>query len=94
MAFGQVLKFSGVGMDKYDAVRTELGWDVDQGMPSGLLAHAAGKTDDGFCVIEWWTTEDDWNAFFSSALQPAFGKVGGLPQPEVTSFSVHKSFPV
>jgi hypothetical protein len=85
------LKFSGVGTDKYDAVRAELGWDGEQGMPPGLLAHAVGKTDDGFCVIEWWDSEDDWN---SSALQPAFGKIGGIPQPDVTRLAVHKNFPV
>ncbi len=94
MAIGQVLKFSGVGTDKYDAVHAELGWDGEQGMPTGLLAHAVGSAGDGFCVIEWWDSEDAWDTFFSSALQPAFGKVGGIPQPEVTRFTVHKSFPV
>jgi hypothetical protein len=93
MAIGQILKFSGVGTDKYDAVRVELGWDTGKGMPSGLLAHAVGGTDEGFCVIEWWDSEDSWNSFFSSALQPAFGKVGDIPQPEVTRFEVHTSFP-
>jgi hypothetical protein len=71
MAIGQILKFSGVGTDKYDAIRAELGWDGEQGMQKGLLAHAVGATDDGFCVIEWWDSEDRWNEFFSSALQPA-----------------------
>jgi hypothetical protein len=94
MAIGQILRFSGVGTDKYDAVRAELGWDEDKGMPAGLLAHAVGETDEGFCVIEWWDSEGAWDTFFSSALQPAFGKVGGIPQPEVTRFTVHKSFPV
>ncbi len=94
MAIGQVLKFSGAGVDRYDAVRVELGWDGEQGMPPGLLAHAAGTTDDGFCVIEWWDSEESWNTFFSSALQPAFEKVGGIPQPDVTRFTVHQSFPV
>ncbi len=94
MAIGQVMKFSGVGTDKYDAVRAELGWDGEKGKPSGLLAHAVGKTDEGFCVIEWWDSEGDWDTFFSSRLQPAFGKVGDMPQPEVTRFTVHRSFPV
>jgi hypothetical protein len=94
MAIGQVLKFSGAGIDKYDAVQAELGWDGDHGRPPGLLAHAAGPTDDGFCVIEWWESEDAWNDFFSSALQPAFGTVGDIPQPDVTRFTIHSSFPV
>jgi hypothetical protein len=63
-------------------------------MPSGLLAHAVGDTEDGFCVTEWWNSQGDWDAFISSQLQPAFGKVGGIPQHDVTRFTVHKSFPV
>ena len=95
MAFGQILQFSGGNLGMYDAVNEELGWNGgEEGKPDGLLAHAAGPTDDGFCVIEWWTSEADWASFFSSRLQPAFEKVGDIPQPQVTSFPVHKSYPV
>ncbi len=92
MAIGQILKFSGVGIDKYDAVQKELGWVGESGKPQGILAHASGSTEDGFCVIEWWTAEADWDRFFAERLRPAFEKVGGIPQPEVTRFDVHWSF--
>jgi hypothetical protein len=39
MATRQVLKFSGAGTDKYDAVRSELGWDIGKGVPPGLLVN-------------------------------------------------------
>jgi hypothetical protein len=94
MAIAQILQFSGATIEKYDAVRTELGWEGERGKPEGLLAHAAGQIDNGFCVIEWWNSETDWDSFFSSRLQPAFEKVGGIPQPEVTRFPVHNSYPV
>jgi hypothetical protein len=94
MAFGHVMGFSGIGTDKYDAIRSELGWDDEEGMPSGLRAHAVGATDEGICVVEWWASEGDWETFFSTKLQPAFGKIGGMPQPEVTRFTVHRSFPI
>lgn len=92
MAMGQALQFPGTSIDKYDAVRHELGWDSKQGQPEGLIAHAAGSTDDGFCVIEWWSSERAWDTFFAERLMPAFEKVGGLPQPEVTRFAVHASY--
>lgn len=92
MAIGQILQFSGAGIDKYDAVKHELGWDGENGKPDGLLAHAAGTTDDGFCVIEWWNSEADWDRFFSERLAPAFGTVGDIPQPNVTRFDVHSSY--
>jgi hypothetical protein len=57
-----------------------------------LIAHSAGSTDDGFCVIEWWGSEADWDTFFSQRLMPAFQKVGEIPQPDVTRFEVHASY--
>jgi hypothetical protein len=92
MAIGQVLQFAGAGIDKYDAVKNELGWDGETGKPAGILAHSAGKTDDGFCVIEWWSSEGEWDTFFADRLQPAFEKVGGIPQPQTTRFEVHNSY--
>jgi len=92
MAIGQVLRFSGASIDKYDAVREELGWSSKKGHPEGVLAHAAGPTDDGFCVIEWWSSEGEWDKFFAERLRPAFEKVGGIPQPQVTRFDVHASY--
>ncbi len=92
MATGQTMQFSGTNIDKYDAVKRELGWDGETGKPEGLIAHAVGATDDGFCVIEWWASEDDWNTFFSQRLMPAFQKVGDIPQPEVKQFAVYASF--
>jgi hypothetical protein len=94
MAIGQILQFSGGSIAKYDAVRQELGWDGEAGKPQGLLAHAAGAIDNGFCVVEWWSSEADWDSFFSSRLQPAFMKVGDIPEPQVTRFAVHNSYPV
>ncbi len=92
MAIGQVLQISGVGIDKYDAVQKELGWTDDGGAPSGILAHASGATDNGFCVVEWWNSEADWDKFFAERLRPAFEAVGDIPQPQVIRFEVHNSF--
>ena len=92
MAIGQVLQFEGASIDKYDAVKAELGWNGEEGKPQGILAHSAGSTSDGFCVIEWWNSEGEWDAFFADRLRPAFEKVGGIPQPNMTRFQVHASY--
>jgi hypothetical protein len=92
MAMGQTMQFAGASIDKYDEVQEALGWHGDTGAPEGLLAHAAGATEDGFCVVEWWTAEGDWDRFFSERLMPAFEKVGGMPQPQVTRFDVHSTY--
>ncbi|HVV30361.1 MAG TPA: hypothetical protein VHC41_05735 [Mycobacteriales bacterium] len=94
MALAQIMQFSGVGIDKYDAIQKELGWEGEKGKPEGILAHAAGSTSDGgVCVIEWWRSEAAWDKFFAERLQPAFVKVGDMPQPQVTRFEVHASYP-
>ena len=92
MAMGHVLEFPGGSMALYDAVTKELGIKGDQGWPSGLLTHSAGPTADGFIVMESWESEDVWSKFFESTLQPAFQKVGGIPQPNVTRFEVRNSY--
>jgi len=93
MAIGQIMQFSGAGLDKYDAVRAELGWVGEEGKPDGILGHAAGATDDGFCVIEWWESKAAWDTFLADRLMPAFEKVGDIPQPDVSTFAVHASYP-
>jgi len=92
MAIGQILRFSGAGIDKYDAVQSELGWVGDKGAPEGLSAHAAGVTDDGFCVVDVWDSEGAWDTFFTQRLMPAFEKVGDVPQPNVTRFEIHSAY--
>jgi hypothetical protein len=94
MAMGQIMRFRGGSIEKYDAVREELGWrGGEDNKPEGLLGHAAGATDDGFCVIEWWNSRGEWDKFFAERLRPAFEKVGDIPQPEVDTFEVHASYP-
>jgi hypothetical protein len=77
---------------KYDEVQDALGWHDGTGAPEGLLADAAGPTENGFCVVEWWTAQSDWDKFLSERLMPAFEKVGDIPQPQVTRFDVHSTY--
>jgi len=43
-------------------------------MPTGLLLHAAGPTDEGFRVIDVWESQADWEHFRDR--QP-LGTIGG-----------------
>ena len=58
MAMGHTIQFSDASIDKYDEVQDALGWHDGTGAPEGLLAHAAGTTENGFCVVEWWKGGD------------------------------------
>ena len=43
-------------------------------------------------MIEWWSSEGDWDTFFADRLMPAFEKAGGIPLPQTTRFEVHASY--
>lgn len=92
MSVGLVMQFHGVGADKYDGIMRNIGLDrPDAVWPKGVISHIAGQSADGWCVVDVWETKADFDAFFANQLAPAFGSVGGLPEPQVTTFQVHNS---
>ena len=43
--------------------------DLERSRPDGLILHAAGRTDEGFRIIEVWESEEAWRRF-AEALEP------------------------
>jgi hypothetical protein len=37
--------------------------------PSGLISHVGGPTDDGWCVVEVWESQEAADRFFTNSLQ-------------------------
>src|SRR5687768_12940591 len=95
MAIGIVLEFSGVGQEKYDAVMKALGLTTgsDANWPEGILSHRAGKTADGWCVVDVWESDAAFAKFRETRLGPAFAKAGGMPEPRVIRFELYNTFP-
>lgn len=58
-------------------------------LPDGLLLHLAGPTDEGFRVINVWTSEDAWRRFHEERLAPAIAALGGPARPEATFRDLH-----
>ena len=44
-------------------------------------------------IIDSWESVSDWGRFLATRLQPAFQKVGGIPQPKTTRFEVTTVIP-
>ena len=87
------MQFAGMDTSKYDAVMDKLGLtSANPNWPKGIVSHVAGRTSDGLCVVDVWDSQQNFDAFMTSRLKPAFDAVGGLPQPRVTSFQVHNSY--
>jgi hypothetical protein len=82
MAFGIIYEFEGVTEAHYDAVNQKLG--LDRGgagdWPAGIRTHAAGPTEQGWCVFEVWDDEGAQQQWLSGRLGAALGAVG-VPEP-------------
>jgi hypothetical protein len=92
MAIGLIIRFKGVGADKYDAVQKEMGLDGPSARwPDGLISHVAGPAGRDWCVVDLWQSQAHFDRFMGAYLGAALAKVG-LPQADVTPFEVHNRY--
>ncbi|HEX8582206.1 MAG TPA: hypothetical protein VF640_07750 [Acidimicrobiales bacterium] len=101
MAIGVVMRFTGVTAEHYEAVmgkgpgidvQSPRNPDAEGNWPEGLVAHLAGPTDDGWCVVDTWESGEALDAFVGGRLGPALG-AAGVPQPDLTFFEVYNHLP-
>lgn len=74
---------------QYEAVVERTGTDK----PDGVHTHIAGKTENGFKVIEVWDSEDQIDSYMERNLGEAIQAVmvdAGLPRPTITDIEVHR----
>ena len=98
MAIGLVMRFDGVGADQYEAVMAKDGLDLTSpknvkaadNWPEGVVAHYAGPTPTGWCVVDVWQSQGHFDKFMADRLGPALQKVG-LPEPDVTPLEIYNS---
>jgi hypothetical protein len=57
--------------------------------PDGAHVHIAGKTEDGFRVIEVWDSPEHIERFMDTGLAQAMQEAQ-IPEPTITEFEVHK----
>jgi hypothetical protein len=89
MAVGLVMTFQGLGAQRYDAIMRELGLTAGGGnWPDGIISHAAGATQDGWCVVDVWESQERFDRFLNGRLRPAFDATGGQQEPEVIAFEI------
>jgi hypothetical protein len=102
MAVGVFLEFpppTNAGFDMQEGYE-RIGRELNGGKPllkrsdwsPGLLAHAAGPTEDGgWCVTEVWESQealDEFNGRLMPALGPLMAESGS--EPQVRQFSVYR----
>ena len=90
-----VLEFDGFGKDVYAKVNEILGIDMVSGegdWPAGLLSHAAGRTADGWTVVEVWESREAQEKFMNERLGKALHQAGVEKPPtkaDWTSLEAH-----
>jgi hypothetical protein len=89
MAVGLRVKFADGTQEQYEAVNTEANVEADR--PDGLIFHAAGPIEDGWGVIDFWESREQFDSFLANRIQPAIQALGDrAPQspPDIKEFPV------
>ena len=88
MAVGIRIKLAGITEEQLDAVNKHVDPAADP--PKGLLFHASGPTEEGWGVINFWESRQDFDAFeprIGAAVAAAGAQLQG--RPDIKQFSVH-----
>ena len=91
MAVGIRIKLVGVTEEQFDAVNKHV--DPVGNPPKGLLFHASGPIDEGWGVIDFWESRQDFDAFeprIGAAVAAAGAQMQGAP--DIKQFSVHETY--
>ncbi len=79
MAILAVFDAPGHTQAQYDQVRRRVA--PDNRLLPGLLSHAAGTDEAGFCVVEVWESEEALQRFFEQTLSEPLREAGMNVQP-------------
>jgi len=79
MAIGVIFD-GGMSQEQYEQVNQQAAPGDEP--PPGLLYHAAGPSEAGFCVIEVWESQDALQEFFAQKLGGALQHANITTQPK------------
>lgn len=91
MSVGIRIKLAGVTQEQFEQVNKLI--DPKGNPPKGLEFHASGPIDDGWGVIDFWESRQDFENF-QSRIQEAMAGAGVEMQgpPDIKEFPVHETF--
>ena len=85
---GIVFQVPGATQEMYDKAMIEL--NLGANPAKGLISHTAGPHEGGWSVVDVWESAQDFQNFFDTRLGRAIQNAG-IPQPTITTFTVHNS---
>lgn len=77
-------------LEQYEQARQQVGWERQ--VPQGALFHIAWLGDDGFRVLDLWSSPADFQRFLETRLTPAIQRIGIQGQPDVRISPAHSIF--
>ena len=91
MAVGIRIKLPGVTREQFDAAHDRI--NPERTAPKGLLFHASGPIEDGWGIIDFWESREDFDAFQPQIAEgTAAAGVQLQGPPDVKEFPVHETF--
>jgi hypothetical protein len=92
MTVGIRIKFAGLSQEQFDQVNQHV--DPAGNPPKGLLFHSSGPIDEGWGVIDFWESREDFDAF-GPRIQQSVAAAGVELQgsPDIKEFPVHETYP-
>jgi hypothetical protein len=82
MAVCLIFDVPGATQAQYEQVMSEA--SPGNRPPPGLISHVGGPTDNGWCVVEVWESQEAADRFFTSTLQRPLQKANvNVGQPRV-----------
>jgi quinol monooxygenase YgiN len=80
MAVGLIFDGAGVTQAQYEQVLQKV--SPDNRLAPGMLTHSAGTTENGWCVVETWESQEAAGQFFQQKLGQALEQAGINIQPK------------
>ena len=88
MAIALILEAPGMTQEQYEQVHRELGNPLEQ----GVLVHIAGPTENGWCVVEVWPSQEAANVCFGSQKVQQIFQNAGIPPVQPVVIPIHKLY--
>ncbi len=81
------MKWDGVTLDQYEALRKLVNWEINQ--PKGGNLHIAGFHNGSLRVTDVWNSVEEFNEFAEKRLMPGVAACQIQGQPQVDLFPIH-----
>lgn len=90
MAIGFTIRFPGGTQAQYIAVHDHL--DIENRPPYGLIFHASGPVEGGWCLFDFWHSRNYFDQFVEHRLSKTLEELGGSAfpaPPEIAEIHIH-----